>query len=96
MAKSKKNPRRLPCSQADVDKARAEGRYEGFNGLMTMFLWVRTADFGDADKDLKRTQERILYYCQEIKDGRLKLADIMSALKEEHDITIELTERKTT
>jgi hypothetical protein len=95
MAKSKKNPRRLPCTQADVDKARAEGRYEGFNGLMGMFLWVRSEDFGDSHKDLKRTQERVLYYCQEIKDGRLKLVDIMSALKEEHDITFELVERRT-
>lgn len=95
MAKSKKNPRRLPCSQADVDKARAEGRYEGFNGLMSMFLWVRAEDFGDADKDLQKTQERILYYCEEIQAGRLKLNDIISALKEEHDITVELTERRT-
>jgi hypothetical protein len=95
MAKSKKNPRRLPCTQADVDKARSEGRYEGFNGLMGMFLWVRSEDFGDSHEDLKRTQERVLYYCQEIKDGRLKLADIMSALKEEHDITFELVERRT-
>lgn len=94
MAKSKKNPRRIPCSLADVEKARTEGRHTGFNFLISIFLWVRAEDFGDASKDLKRTNERILYYCQEIKEGRLKLDDILSALKEEHDITIELTERR--
>lgn len=94
MAKSKKNPRRLPCSQADVDKARSEGRYEGLNGLLTIFLWVVAECFGFTSDDLHKLRDRILYYCGEIKAGRLKLADIISALKEEHDITIELTERK--
>ena len=94
MGKSKKNPRRLPCSQADVDKARSEGRYEGFNGLLTIFLWVVAECFGFKTDDLHKLRDRILYYCQEIKDGRLGLFDIMSALKEEHGLTIELTERK--
>lgn len=93
MAKSKKNPRRLPCTQADVDKARSEGRYEGYNGLLSIFLWVMMEDFGFSDEDLQKIQERILYYCLVIKDGRLKLNDILSALKEEHGITIELNER---
>lgn len=87
MAKSKKNPRRLPCSQADVDKARSEGRYEGFNGLLGIALW-------ELFDDLMKMQQGILFYCMEIKDGRLGLFDIISALKEEHGITIELTERK--
>ena len=93
MAKSKKNPRRLPCSQADVDKARSEGRYEGFNGLLGIALWELFEDFGFSDDDLMKMQQGILFYCMEIKDGRLGLFDILSALKEEHGITIELTER---
>ena len=90
----KTNPKKIPATQYDVERARREGRYEGFNGLMSMFLWVASEDFGFTDGDLERLQKRILFYCQEIKDGRLRLNDILSALKEEHDITIELTERK--
>ena len=89
------NPKKKPATQYDVDRARREGRYEGFNGLLSMFLWVASEDFGFTDGDLEKLRERILFYCGEIKDGRLKLADIISALKEEHDITIELTERRT-
>lgn len=91
----KVNPKRKPATQYDVERARREGRYEGFEGLMGIFLWVRAEVFGDADSDLKKTQEGILYYCQEIKAGRLGLNDIISALQEEHGITIELTERRT-
>ena len=94
MAKSKKNPRRLPCTQADVDKARSEGRYEGFNGLLGVVLWELFEDFGFSDDDLMKMQQGIIFYCMEIQAGRLKLNDILSALKEEHNITIELNERK--
>lgn len=95
MSRDKKtNPKKIPATQYDVERARREGRYEGFNGLMSMFLWVAAEDFGFTDGDLEKLQQRILYYCAEISAGRLKLADIISALKEEHDITIELTERR--
>ena len=91
---TKTNPKRKPATQYDVERARREGRYEGFNGLMSMFLWVVYEDFGFSDSDLQKTQERILYYCSEIQSGRLRLNDIMSALKEEHGVTIELVERR--
>ena len=97
MSRDKKtNPKKIPATQYDVERARREGRYEGFNGLMSMFLWVASEDFGFTDGDLEKLRERILFYCSEISAGRLKLSDIISALKEEHDITIELTERRTT
>ena len=34
----KTNPKKKPATQYDVERARREGRYEGFNGLMSMFL----------------------------------------------------------
>ena len=97
MSRDKKtNPKKIPATLYDVERARREGRYEGFNGLMSMFLWVASEDFNFNDSDLEKLQQRILFYCEEISAGRLKLADIISALKEEHDITIELTERRIT
>lgn len=95
MSRDKKtNPKKKPATQYDVERTRREERYEGFNGLMSMFLWVAAEDFGFTDGDLEKLRERILFYCGEIKDGPLKLADIISALSEEHDITIELVERR--
>ena len=94
MPSNRTNPKKKPATQYDVERARREGRYEGFNGLMSMFLWVTAEDFNFTDSDLEKLQERIMYYCQEIMSGRLKLNDIISALKEEHGITIQLTERR--
>ena len=56
-------------------------------------VWA-TEDFHFTDDDLEKLQQRILYYCSEIQSSRLRLSDIISALKEEHDISIELTERR--
>ena len=92
----KTNPKRKPATQYDVERARREGRYEGFNGLMGIFLWVASEDFKFTDEDLRKMNERTLYYCAEIKSGRLRLNDILSALEDEHGLTIELTERRTT
>jgi hypothetical protein len=94
MGMNKTNPKKIPATLYDVERARREGRYEGFNGLMSMFLWVASEDFHFTDDDLEKLQQRILYYCAEIQSSRLRLSDIISALKEEHDITIELTERR--
>lgn len=92
---TKTNPKKKPATLYDVERARREGRYEGFNGLMAMFLWVRAEFFGDSNADLRKTQEKILEYGLEIKSGRLRLEHIIEALKDEHDITFELTERRT-
>lgn len=91
---TKKNPKRIPATLYDVERARREGRHDGFMGLLTIFLWVMAECFGFCTEDLHKLRDRILYYCGEIKDGRLRLTDIISALKEEHDITIELSERR--
>ena len=91
MSDKKVNPKKKPATQYGVERARREGRYEGFNGLMSMFLWVMFEDFGFSDEDLTKTKERILYYCDELQSGRLRLEDILSALDEEHDLPIQLT-----
>ena len=91
MSDKKVNPKKKPATQYDVERARREGRYEGFNGLLSLFLWVRAECFHDTYEDLLATKEKILYYCQELQSGRLRLEDILSALDEEHDLPIQLT-----
>ena len=87
---SKTNPRRIPCSLADVERARNEGRHEGYAALLSLFLWVRAEDFRDSDEDLERTQKRIQFYAEELASGRLKLLEIMDTLFDEHGVKIEL------
>ena len=87
----KTNPRRIPRTQADVDRARNEGRHEGYQALMGLFLWVRMERFGDTDEDLQKTKEGIDFYAGELEAGRLKLLEILDALSEEHGVTIELS-----
>lgn len=92
---TKKNPKRIPATLYDVERARREGRHEGFNFLLAILLFVLYSDFGFKDSSLQRVQERVTFYCEEITAGRLKLHEIMEALHDEHGVTIELTERRT-
>ena len=91
MANKHPNPRRLPATQADVNKARNEGQHEGYILLMTLFLWAWCADFGASDDDLQRMGERIKFYSEEIVAGRLRLKDIQEAMLDEHGWNIEIT-----
>lgn len=90
MANKRPNPRRIPATQADVNKAREEGRHEGYLKLLTLFLWVWCEDFGASDDDVRRMGERIKFYAEEVASGRLRWKDIKEAMADEHDWNIEL------
>ena len=90
MANKRPNPRRIPATQAAVNKAREEGRHEGYILLMSLFLWTWREEFGASDDDLQRMGERIRFYSEEIVAGRLRLQDIQEAMLDEHGWNIEL------
>lgn len=90
MANKRPNPRRLPATQADVNRAYKEGRHEGYMHLMRLFLWVWCDDFGATRDDVRRMGERIRFYAGEIASGRLRWKDIKEAMVDEHDWDIGL------
>ena len=91
MANKHLNPRRIPATQAAVNKARDEGRHEGYVTLMTLFLFAWCSDFGASDDDVSRMGERIKFYAEEIAVGRLRLKDIQEAMYDEHGWNVELS-----
>ena len=85
----KTNPRRIPATQADVDKAREQG----VDIALTLLLWV-LVDRHDA------TQAELDVFAGELDDltdhiasGRIKLSDITETLRDEYNCTIECGRR---
>lgn len=84
------NPHHRPCTQADVDKAREEGKTEGMEFMLTIILWTLVDKHGAPDEDLQVLSSDIAYIADSINRKYVSYADIKRALKEEHGLDIEM------
>lgn len=82
---AKKNPRRQPATQADVDRAWKPGLLKGIDNACIIFLTVLVDKFNGADHIADVWQE-INKLSEEIKEGRVSFADLKTVLKEEYGI----------
>ena len=81
----KVNPRTIPRTQADVDRARKEGILEGVSNACVIFLSVLVDKFNGADH-LNDVWKEINKLSEEIKEGRVSIADLRTVLREEYEI----------
>ena len=90
MKPSKKtNPRRIPRTQADVDRAFADGIDAGVNTAMAI-LFIVLLDKTEADADfIAALMPMVADYSREVKNRRLTYADLKDVLKQEYDITLD-------
>ena len=85
------NPRRKPCTQADVDRARSEAFAETADYMLTAMIWCLSDDMGVSDEFLQTLSCRFDSLNESITRGNIRLEDIRKALKEEHDWEINIT-----
>ena len=89
MSRTKVNPRRIPCTQADVDRAFADGISAGVNTAMAI-LFIVLLDKTEADADfIAALMPMVADYSREVKNRRLTYADLKDVLKREYNITLE-------
>lgn len=84
MGKKKTNPKRIPKTQADVDRAEEKGRVFGMEFMANLTLWVLIDKHDAPDEDVLQLRDEILYLCDSIDKGYVSYADIRRALREEH------------
>ena len=85
----KTNPRRIPRTQADVDRAEEKGRLFGMEFMTNLTLWILLDKHDAPDEDVLQLRDEILYLCDSIEKGYVSYPDIRRALLEEHDIEVE-------
>ena len=83
----KTNPRKIPRTQADVDRARDEGVITGVHYASAMFMNVLLDKFNAQDYvvEIWHHMEKL---SEEVKEGRVKVPEIIKMLKEEYDIEL--------
>jgi len=86
---SKTNPRRIPRTQADVDRAYERGREEGVNGALILFLYTMMDKFNAGDDELKQFADAFSYTVDSIEKGYVTEADLRKVVRDEYHTTIE-------
>ena len=86
---SKTNPRRIPRTQADVDRAYERGKEEGVNGALVLFLFTMLDKFGAGDDELKQFADAFSYTVDSIERGYITEADLRKVVRDEYHTTIE-------
>lgn len=88
---AKLNPRMIPKTQADVDKATALGESRGCELALNVILFLLMNDFNFSHEDMSRINKRTMFYMRQISSGRLKYPELRRALREEYDLEVKLT-----
>ena len=85
MKKTKKvNPRNRPVSQADLEKAQDKACHLA----MAIFITVLKDRFGFDNNAIIEAWDASDKLSQEIKEGRIKIQDLLNVLSEEYDISV--------
>ena len=78
----KTNPRRIPRTQADVDKAYSNGIVEGLNRCIDLMLYVLNNEHDAPMDDEHKLAGELNHAAQCVAEGYVTWADIRQMLKE--------------
>lgn len=82
------NPRKQPATQADVERARAQGRQQGVLDCAVIMFTVLRDKEGFEVEDLQRFWSEIGDLSESIVNGYASVADMKNVLKEEAGLFI--------
>ena len=78
------NPRKIPRTQADVDKAYKRGMNDGLQGALTIMLYTLKDKFGSEDAELKEFADAFNYTVDGINKGYVSEKDLQSVIRDEY------------
>lgn len=83
----KTNPKKIPRTQADVDRAWEKGVLDGVSNACAIFLTVLADKHGMEDK-IPEVWEDIRKLSEEVREKRVTVADLRRTLLDEYGIKV--------
>lgn len=84
------NPRRIPRTQADVDKAHEDGQKFGVEFAINLVLYVLKDKHNGTDEEIRQLRDEFMDVVDSVARKYLSYADIKRCLKTEYDLTAEV------
>lgn len=90
----KPNPKKIPRTQADVDRAAEEGRNLGMEFALNLILFVLKDKHNAPDEDILQLRDEFMYEIDSVATGYLTYSDIKRTLKGDYDLSVHLVDRR--
>ena len=88
MMGQKTNPRKIPRTQADVDRAYEQGKEAGTELCLTLVMFTMLDRFGATEDQLTEFSKAFHYTLDSLSRGYITEADLRKVLKDEYDTEI--------
>lgn len=86
----KTNPRKIPKTQADVDRAYQRGKDEGAKSSIIIMMYAMKDKLGATDDQLTEFFDAITYTVDSINKGYITEKDLQTVIKEDYDMSFVL------
>lgn len=84
--KKKTNPRRIPLTQSDVDRAKIDGVEMG----LRLFIWTLIDKHDISVEEIQQFTAEVNDAADSIAKGYIKWSDIEKMLSEDYDVVVKL------
>ena len=88
MSRKKTNPRRVPVSKADLDRAKKDARELAVDTAIALFLTVLRDKEGYGPKRIRRVWDEVQELSDSVVRGYVSIDDLKAALRDEAEINI--------
>lgn len=82
----KTNPRKIPRTQADVDRAYERGKEEGSKSAIIIMMYAMKDKFGATDEQLRDFFDAITYTVDSINKGYITENDLKNVIKQDYGL----------
>ena len=89
----KLNPKKIPRTQADVDRARKEGMDFGLEFCLNLVLYVLKDKHDAPNEDIMQLRDEFMYVIDSVAKKYLSYSDIVKTLKGDYDLAVRLIDR---
>lgn len=88
MKKRKINPRRIPATKADIEKAKKRGTEEAVRRAISLMLYVLIDKHGTTMEEIQRMAKELNYCADSVSKGYIKWRDIERVVFEEYGVEL--------
>lgn len=86
--KKKVNPRKVPVSQADINKAKRQATEEAMRTIVALVLFILIDKHDAPTEDIQQLASELNYYADSVARGYIKWKDVERVVFEEYGVEL--------
>lgn len=84
----KVNPRRVPATKADIEKAKKDATQGALRKLLYLMLYILIDKHNAPKEDIHQLAAEVNYYADSISKGYITWKDVERVVRDEYDVTL--------